>query len=307
LSPQDTGAAFPIGVYKMSEFSWCGDEWMAQMIAGFAALQKAGAKKFVVDLTDNGGGYLCTSQAMVKLLTSGRAQPFLTDLRLTKGMMKVVAGTWKGNDTNSDLYPGGMVDGITNQIYTDLSILNGVPRITPTGKLVKDIKSSRKCYDSCDPYFTWGNFTIPFKPDEIALVSDGYCGSSCALTASQLHEYQPETKLVVTTSFSDDYVSGWRNNEWNFISFPGSEVYDTTSLLADVQFVNGTEADGLDVAFPTQSTLSFCLREAWSRKIPDQVLEYFRWGTNLAVKMTAANTLRPQKIWADVAKKVGWF
>ncbi|KAJ3082901.1 hypothetical protein HK102_001391, partial [Quaeritorhiza haematococci] len=108
------------------------------------------------------------------------------------------------------------------------------------------------------------NNTEPiFAPSDIAIVSNGYCGSTCALFTTLLHE------LYGVRQFA---TGGFPNQPMSFSSFPGGQVYSLITIQSQASRFNVSNlAPG---PWPILATVRFTLREAYAKGRTDVPLEF---------------------------------
>jgi hypothetical protein len=138
-------------------------------------------------------------------------------------------------------------------------------------------------------------FQAPYAPQDMVLLTNGFCASSCAIFASHLYENSPELKHVVTTAFS-------RDKTVSSLMVPGGQVYHNGDINKDVRALGLDNDADLDFNFPQQVEAAFVLREAYSRKNPGMPLDYLKMESHGRVEWTEANGMRPQQIWLDAAR-----
>ncbi|KAJ5070509.1 hypothetical protein M0811_10778 [Anaeramoeba ignava] len=99
---------------------------------------------------------------------------------------------------------------------------------------------------------------IQFDKNHFILLSDGICGSSCAVFSSKIIQNN------LSTTFT---IGGIPNSEMGFNSFPGGQVYNSESLLYDllIQFpyIYGITIDNPPTPFESDNEVSFTYREIY--------------------------------------------
>eukprot|EP01094_Clydonella_sp_ATCC50884_P008549 TRINITY_DN1811_c0_g1_i1.p1 TRINITY_DN1811_c0_g1~~TRINITY_DN1811_c0_g1_i1.p1 ORF type:complete len:216 (-),score=42.18 TRINITY_DN1811_c0_g1_i1:96-743(-) len=112
-----------------------------------------------------------------------------------------------------------------------------------------------------------GNFgyridpAIKFDPEEIIIVTHGFCGSTCALFSTHLALYDSVRTFV---------FGGIDGHEQQFFSFPGGQVLDTPGLFQTISQLGFDTSAGPaqpgDIqprALPTTASYRFCVREVY--------------------------------------------
>lgn len=172
-----------------------------------------GLDRLIIDLSLNGGGHICTGRSLLNYLFPMEQNWGPTDMpvsplsiNLTDSSLQVEDVTfwtpqqWRDEDgyqfTNTSwLYPG--VEKQRGHFSRNFSQLIHA--------------SSRSC-----PHGNGNSFPArQLNPSEILIVSHGFCGSTCALFANHLHQYEN----VKTLS-----VGGLGQQQMAYSSFPGLQV-----------------------------------------------------------------------------------
>jgi hypothetical protein len=150
--------------------------WQTFMQEGFAMLKKEGVKKLIIDVSGNGGGYVALGLASIQMFFPS-ARPFYGfDLRRSPAMdllLKLSSGS-----ESSHLSLSAIKD-INGNDFKSLDAFLG-----PVHKY-GDYFSNMARWDVQDAIDEIGFETTqteePFSKDDIVLLSDGRCGSTCAI------------------------------------------------------------------------------------------------------------------------------
>jgi len=299
MAPDDPGSdsSSKTGVFVMTEFGDSGtdDSWKKGMIAGLDALIKNGAQNLILDLSNNGGGDICTAKALMQLISPDRAIPFLTDIRLASPVKELITTAFQKNNTDTLFTPSFWLDK-DSKLFSDLKWIEPArSRVLPDG-LAAPVGYSQFFRDNCN--FSWDNYTLPFDLGNIAFVTNGLCLSSCSLVYNQLFEFVPEVETIATTAYPDGVGV-------TASTLTGGQVYYAASLHDDVADI-GVVDPSLDMNLPLKGSLSFAFREAYSRISPDTVLEYQKRDSNYRLPYSKDNTLKVDALWAGVKNIKGW-
>jgi hypothetical protein len=165
------------------------------------------------------------------------------------------------NNANLPLSPNFYVNYTSQEQYHDISWLIPGQQHTRNGKTAS---YSSYMHNYC-PEFP--EVPTPHDFDQILILSNGYCGSTCAVFSSHLGEYDHVESLV---------IGGIAGSSQQYFSFPGGEVATLTALYWIDGMINNT-VHGLPPLFITGAELTFALEEiySWSEADPvDTPLEF---------------------------------
>jgi hypothetical protein len=178
--------------------------------------------------------------------------------------------------------------------------------------------NSQRFEDICTPY----NVTLPEQPPfdlaNVALVSNGNCGSTCSIFS---------TAMVERHNVSVAVFGGKPGTEMEYKGFAGNQVLDWTNLDSEI-ITAGLKDDPLAppsllvsgnmrVNWRTGQhdfLFSLCLREepadvrrfsaAWSYLEEDTPIAYKSERANLRFPYTADTFSNPQNLWKFVEKRL---
>lgn len=224
---------------------------------------------------------------------------------LLAAQIKALESNATGNITN----PFGFYLDVTGQPFSNFDFIKQGPEITRGGKTSR---YSQRFIDDCrDEFGLLPKNTEPlFKPENIAIVTNGICGSTCALFSNVLkNEFKVKT---FATGGVDD------NKPMAFNSFNGGEVRHLGSIIKELQLVGVNELfAGDDVKsnildelaqvgvndikpLPLQSDLSFTYRESYANQFPEIPLEFVFEPADFRIPTTAESDMNPVAVWQKV-------
>ncbi|KAF9092345.1 hypothetical protein BGX23_004388 [Mortierella sp. AD031] len=140
-----------------------------------------------------------------------------------------------------------------------------------------------------------------FKAEDILVLTNGYCGSTCAILALQLHERHGVRTMA---------VGGHHGQSMAFTSFPGGAVQANNTLwIQRVQkvfktlpaYIRTPQLESLvPKELPVNGQLAFTFRQVMSVSDEDQVSEYMRIPSEFRMDYTTARFRMPSVLWEDV-------
>lgn len=275
------------GVYAMTSFDSPDEKWRNQMIMGFTELKKQGVTKVILDLSNNGGGIICTAYTLLELLIPGRPRAFLSDMRLSPILTELIKESTR-QQTGSIFIPyyWNKDDGTP---YSNLTWIDPSRTRSQSNGSKMPYGFTQLFRDQCST--SWGDYKLPYSIDDFVFLTNGYCASSCSLVHNQLHEFAPEIETMVTSAFSDAVTVS---------TIPGGQVYRASYMKWDME---DAKMDGSGMKLPLIGDVYFTLREVYSRLSPEEIIEYMRVNSNVRldwVHETAA-------IWKKVRQEKGWL
>ncbi|KAF9966600.1 hypothetical protein BGZ70_001858 [Mortierella alpina] len=225
-------------------------EWLDTLIQAINTLRPR-AENLILDLTHNGGGLICVGSTMIKLFFPDRPRP-VTNIKfspLGNQMMRVGGFNVEyfmhsyGNSTESVLNDNFFSNPVThpsrpNKIFTDY--LTDQCEFGNSYELEVDpeMESKRKRASSSSP--TTNGVYHPWDPENMAILTDGHCGSTCALISNMMH-----TKFGVKTA-----VIGGKSpasaEQMSYSTFPGLQVIDDRFIFDEVKRVQSLKREMRD-------------------------------------------------------------
>ncbi|CAG8501168.1 16691_t:CDS:2 [Acaulospora morrowiae] len=250
-----------LGIIEIGTFSFkrSHDSFGYEYQGAFQELVKRKVKKVVIDFSNNPGGLLKFSIFLGGLIIPSEHFIFPTDLRVPPIIQQAIrsesqpesdGGFYQASSRNSfetekpftsaDQFIGNrnLTRGGTTNRYSAL-INDQLPDLLL--KIIKDQRTS-------PIQFPWTN-------DSIIILTNGHCGSACALVTqffAEIGQYRTAT------------VGGFLGQPLSFSSYPGGQILDD-GILGDINAPN---------KFESNKRLTFTIREAYSLKNLNEVLEF---------------------------------
>ncbi|KAF9116747.1 Protein phosphatase PP2A regulatory subunit B [Mortierella sp. AM989] len=197
---------------------------------GFSALESAGTTKLVIDLQSNSGGIICWGRYVLQMLFPGTIDsPYIYSLRASPLAQVLAKATFTYEQEGASPYEG-LVDPATgDEFSTDSWMIPGT-KIPGRESLFSREVTDRYCLAVEDVQSDADD--AMFEPKDIVILTNGFCGSTCAVLALQLHERYGVRTVA---------VGGEHGQSMAFSSFPGGAVQANNTLW--VQRVQQKQAD----------------------------------------------------------------
>jgi len=200
----------------------------------------------ILDLRGNGGGDICLGYQVIDALMEESNPYGKYDVIHSEITTEIVTQLTEPQYSNFPFSPSFWVDPVTNERYTNISWYT--PGHTwDRGGIEANYSKFVHLY--CQ------NTTSPVRYlfKQIQILTDGLCGSTCAVFSSHLAEAD-HVKTVV--------VGGLINRTQQYYSFPGGQVFNLAETLQIASALNITDPN-LPNPFPSSSVLSFTLQEIY--------------------------------------------
>ncbi|ORZ25844.1 hypothetical protein BCR42DRAFT_479887 [Absidia repens] len=284
-----------VGVIDIQSFSIESSdrqEFIDTFYSGLKEFESKGIKKIVLDLSSNGGGDACAGEFIINTFF-GSTPDYPSDIKYSPFLERVikkateVPGT-KWGDYKNEKYSGAEWFTKTNT-YT-------------RGK--EQVKFSQPVSLSCDRWES--ELTIdkkiktPWKAEDLLILSDGRCGSTCAIVASRLR---------ISHQVAAMGLGGIRGNRMQFASFPGGESERLSGFLMDLQQLDLQDDPDAPSPFPERADMGWTFREAYRPTATGkemgketELLEYSVNNADCRMHFDDENSNDVKKLWSDVAQ-----
>ncbi|KAG9125262.1 hypothetical protein FRC07_008331 [Ceratobasidium sp. 392] len=290
-------------VLHLSSFSGSFSTLAKGLLDGVNKVKARGAKKLLIDLSNNGGGVICLAAWLHRVLAGPQPginiQPGLDgSVRAQDLPQKIVA---KIIANNSDVDPGRDLS------YNPLSWsdVNGKPFASnfnwlnpPIDVQVNGVSDrfSQKVGDICLPFSSLAPpSTKPFEFENIAIMTNGRCASSCSLFSITM-----ATKYNVKTIV----VGGRPGTTQQYCGVVGGQSSNLVTMDSEVKTV-GLKNDPLAPPdFLTNSYQGITWRLGWSIRDPNTFEEFKSHPAQFSFPLLPNTVNNPAALWQDVSKRV---
>lgn len=188
LNATQTGV-LALGSFSANSFS----DLQQNLLTGLQNLKAAGAKQLIVDITNNGGGFICiahwlhriiagaknTTEPQAGLYTEARAQP------LAQAITAAIA-----NGADPDFFL--LYNPVNWAFANNTRFPEGYDWLKdPVKKVINDHQDffSQKLGQECQPFAIDPPAEGLFDPKKVAIVGNGRCASSCSLFSVSLFTF----------------------------------------------------------------------------------------------------------------------
>ncbi|THH11140.1 hypothetical protein EW146_g8141, partial [Bondarzewia mesenterica] len=275
------------GVMFVGSFEGDFVQFQTDTLAAISQFQSSNVTRLLIDLTNNGGGFVCLGFFLHQFLaglefgypgfqSTSRANPLAQKILkadiaqgLTDALTFYSPDNWAFlNDTEMPL----------TFDYNDPAVL-----LTTNGRLDP---TSQRFHDICTPYSVPVPQTPPFDLKNVAIVSNGNCASTCAMFSTLMNE-RHNTSIAV--------FGGKPGEDVQFKGMAGNQVLEWTDLDTEIK-----TAGVKDVAPPdllVSANMRHNWRTAWSFLNESKPIAYVSELPKFRFPYTTETYNNPQKLW----------
>ncbi|CAG8810002.1 16099_t:CDS:2 [Gigaspora margarita] len=274
---------------------------LENVIQGFKRLVNTGVKKVVIDLCDNIGGYLFTTIFFNLLLFPNTYPMFAFDVRISEQIRLAITKQFKLAILNNNFDISDYVNEKTHANFTSVDDLFG-NNVYTRGGVMGNYSNKFVIRDSelneISRFIQNLTTPPPWKPEDYIILTNGLCGSACALFAEHAAEFNNVNTVAVGGIASIPLLS--------YSSFTGGSVLDSNDIfnsLAKLGLLNNTL---MPKPFPlTGLNISFPIFEASSKINPDEILEFAFRPSNFRLFYDEKNIRNISILWSQAAALIG--
>ncbi|CAJ0840704.1 6723_t:CDS:2 [Entrophospora sp. SA101] len=291
-------------------------DMMEEILNGFQVLEQGGAQKLVLDFSNNRGGSISVANFFNDLLFPETHPNFPNDMKLSKQIMaafkvahslpeiKMIFSTQYllGYDTKKpfknlkELFGNNLsLRGNQKVRYTskfiDSYVEKSMNEILPSSSSSSDLNVDFENYHK--NYKKYSSSMLPWNSTNIIIITNGVCGSSCALITQHLSEVH-NVKTVA--------VGGFVSQKLSYSSFPGGAVYSEKLLHKSLKRMGLYSNPIFPMPFLIKAKMSFPIREVYSIKHKNKVLDFLFSPANYRLYYDEENVRDPSKLWVEAAK-----
>ncbi|KAF9177875.1 hypothetical protein BGZ51_004238 [Haplosporangium sp. Z 767] len=299
----DITAVFRLGTESPSKIPGQHNVFYSNIDNGFAALEAAGATKLIMDLQSNSGGIICWGRYVLQTLFPFTVDsPYIYNLRSSRLAQILTAATFRYEQKVASPYEG-LGDPKTGEEVVDESWMIPGTKLPGREGYFSHQVTDRYCPAVDDIKEYSGN--VMFEPENIIMLTNGFCGSTCAVLALQLQERYGVRSVA---------IGGHHGESMAFTSFPGGAVQANNTLWVNriqqifdtlPKYVRTKDLNALlPKQLPANGQLAFTFRQVMSALYPDQVAEYRRAPSDFRMDYTTARFRMPTVLWEDVREAV---
>ncbi|KAG0303647.1 hypothetical protein BGZ98_006443 [Dissophora globulifera] len=261
-------------------------------IKGLQQLRDGGCKKLILDMTNNGGGSVDFAYFINALFFPKDKPYFVEDLRSNSYVQGAAKVAIKQATARSVFDARGYNSATTLKPFKDASMFSKGVSVKRGG--TTDTYSQKNYFDFGWPFLPLAkNNTLPWKPTDMAIVTNGFCGSACTMIA---------TRFNIVHKVKTYAVGGIQKSALSYFSFPGGFVMDNDSIVADIKQLNYKAKNG-PTKFVARSTANVPVGEIYATENSTIPLEYDTkyFAANVHLDQDSVSARHPDNIWVKIA------
>ncbi|PPQ79960.1 hypothetical protein CVT25_003032 [Psilocybe cyanescens] len=283
-----------LGSFSAKNFTLFG----ASLLDGLLELKAAGVKRLIVDVTNNGGGYICIAHWLHRIIigpkkstepqagldSAARAGPLaqLIVQKIAEGGdpkdLLTYSPTQWSNGSHHPFPP------LTNWLKPANVVING-----------HNDSFSQRLGQECQP-FEW---TPPdhglFEPKDILIISNGRCGSSCSLFSITMSKSEGARTVV---------LGGKNDVPQQYCGTVGGQSLGFSTIDTDIKTVKLKNHILAPPDFLTNSVQGITWRLGYGIDDTETPEEWQSHYADISFPLTFETVNNPMLIWEDLANKV---
>ncbi|KAF7292921.1 TSPc domain-containing protein [Mycena indigotica] len=278
------------GVLFVGSFGGNFSTFQTDVVAAFKIFKASGVTQLMIDLTNNGGGFVCLGQFLHSYLagTIIGYPGFQSTNRANPLARKIVASDIKL----------GLTDQLSFYTADNWAFLNGTQMpanynyMDPDVPLVvngKNDVTSQRFHDTCELSF---DVPMPKTPPidlrNIAIVSNGNCASTCAMFSTLMFE-KHQTKIAV--------FGGKPNEDVQFKGMAGNQVLEWIDIDSEIKTANLKDDPLAPADLLVSGNFRHNWRAAWSFVDERLPIAYVSELPKFRFAYTSETYNNPQNLW----------
>ncbi|KAI0089698.1 hypothetical protein BDY19DRAFT_889505 [Irpex rosettiformis] len=278
------------GVMFVGSFEGDFVQFQTDTDSAIKVFQEAGVERLLIDLTNNGGGFVCLGQFLHQYLagtgfqSTNRANPLAQKI--------VAADIALGLNNNLVFYTADNFAFLNNtQMPASHNYITPSVPFHVNGTRATD-QTSQRFLDTCDEGFSvQPPATPPFDLGNVAIVSNGNCASTCAMFSTLMFE-RHQTKIAI--------FGGKPGEQVQYKGMAGNQVLEWADLDTEIKTA-GVKSDPLA---PPDLLTTLAHRHnwriAWSFFNEENPIQYQSELPQFRFAYTNETYNNPQKLWLFV-------
>ncbi|KZT01062.1 uncharacterized protein LAESUDRAFT_816144 [Laetiporus sulphureus 93-53] len=294
LNDSRTGV-LALGSFSASSFK----NLQRSLLDGLQGLKEQGADRLIVDVTNNGGGYICIAHWLHRLIAGPKNTTIpqaglQTQTRAGPLAQFIVQEIASGADPENQLLYNPLNWEFANNTPFPASLDWLYP---PVEKIVnrREDAFSQRLGDECQPFETDPPTEALFDPKKVTIVSNGRCESSCSLFSIAMSK-EEGTKTVV--------VGGKADVPQQYCGIVGGQSTRFADIDTEIKTAGLKNHSLAPPDFKTNSIQGITWRLGFGIDDPSRPEEWQDHPADVNLPLTADIVNKPIAIWETVARNV---
>ncbi|KAF8651179.1 hypothetical protein AX16_004834 [Volvariella volvacea WC 439] len=285
------------GVLFVGSFSADFSQFQGQVVAAVNTFKILGVEQVLIDLTNNGGGFVCLGQFLHQYFAGSQfGYPgFISSIRANPLAKKIVAADIEIGWLGGSLFypPSNWNDLNDNRFQFDFNYIDPSLPFTVNGQ---SDPTSQRFHDVCGASFS---APIPEEPpfdlSKVAIVSNANCASTCAMFSTLMHE-RHGTKIAI--------FGGNPNQPIEFKGMAGNQVLEWSDLATEIKSAGLADDPLTPPDLLVSGNFRHNWRTAWSWLDEDTPIAYKSEPAQIRFPYTTATYNNPQNLWTFAAEQL---
>ncbi|KAI0355821.1 hypothetical protein OH77DRAFT_1424077 [Trametes cingulata] len=288
------------GVLSLGSFSSGGlDSLNAALLTGLQNLKSQGATQLIVDISNNGGGFICAAHWLHRIIVGPKSttvpQAGLDTMARAGPLAQlIVQKITEGIDPNNFLLFNPLNWRFANNtpFPADFDWL-----AHPVEKVINGRQDafSIRLGNECQPFDSEPPAEALFDPKKVVIVGNGRCSSSCSLFSITMAK-EEGSKTVV--------YGGRKGVQQQYCGTVGGQSSDFSTMDTEVKSTQLKNNSLAPPDFLTNSVQGITFRLGFGIDDPTQPEEWQNHPADVNLPLTADIVNNPVAIWKQVAKTV---
>ncbi|TDL26162.1 hypothetical protein BD410DRAFT_716722 [Rickenella mellea] len=286
------------GVLAIGAFDQFGG-FLGSLLNGLQSLNAKGATQLIVDVTNNGGGGICTAEWLHRIIAGPKQTTvpqagFNTKTRAGPLARMIVQKISEGADPGDNLMYNPLNYKFANNtpFPAEFNWLEKVENITINGRADA---FSQFLGQECQPFDLPAPDTPLFDTSKVAIVTNGFCASSCALFAVTMAKEEGSKSVV---------FGGKKDVTQQYCGTVGGESSDFGSMDTEVKTTGLKNSSLAPPDLLTNSVQGLTWRLAFGVQDPTQPEEWQNHQADVNFPLKAETVNNPIALWSAIAAKV---
>ncbi|CAG8625485.1 26374_t:CDS:2, partial [Racocetra persica] len=268
---------------------------LANIIQGFKDLANTG---IVLDLSNNLGGYVLITVFINLLLFPNSYPTFNYDFRITEPMRLAITEQFKLATPNNIFDMSDYANAIAHANFTSANDIFG-NNIFNRGGIIenysKKLAIAEVYLDLFSKFIQNLTTPLPWKPEDYIILTNGLCGSACAMIAQHAVEFNNVSTVSVGGIASIPLLS--------YSSFPGGFVTTSDEILNSLDKLGLQNNTIMPRRFPLTRMNLFT--ETYSKLNSDKLLDYEFRPADFRLFYNEKNIRNITLLWSQAAALIG--
>ncbi|KAF9467967.1 hypothetical protein BDZ94DRAFT_1210518 [Collybia nuda] len=276
--------------------------FLDSLLQGLVSLKSQGATRLVVDVTNNGGGFICAAHWLHRIIAGPKSttvpQAGLDTTARDGPLAQLIAKQIVGTNADPDLlllYNPLQWNNATNVPFA----ANEDWLQLPVAKIINGRHDafSQRLGQECQPgsFPTNAPGVALFDPKEVVIVNNGRCASSCSLFSITMAKLEGAKTVV---------VGGKQGVKQQYCGTVGGQSTDFSTMDTEIKTTHLKNNTLAPPDLLVNGVQGITWRLGFGIVNPQEPEEWQDHPADLNLPLTAASVNNPVAIWEDVARRL---